>query len=148
MTKNEPLLVAVDAEGGLINRLKPSMGFADIDSAQDLGKEDGLVAVNEYWALAKQLRDLGFNVNFAPVIDININPKNPVIGGLERSYSSNPQTVADYAKGIRGRAPRFWNFDIFKAFSRPRKLGFRQPLGSARHHPNHMKMKSLIPTKN
>ncbi len=98
--KNEPLLVAVDAEGGLINRLKPSMGFADIDSAQDLGKEDGLVAVNEYWALAKQLRDLGFNVNFAPVIDININPKNPVIGGLERSYSSNPQTVADYAKAF------------------------------------------------
>lgn len=98
--KNEPLLVAVDAEGGLINRLKPSMGFADIDSAQNLGKRDGLVAVNKYWTLAKQLRDLGFNVNFAPVIDVNVNPKNPVIGKLERSYSSKPQTVADYAKAF------------------------------------------------
>ena len=97
---NEPLLVAVDAEGGLINRLKPSMGFAEIDSAQDLGKQDGSVALEEYWTLAKQLAGLGFNVNFAPVVDININPENPVIGGLERSYSDNPRTVADYARAF------------------------------------------------
>lgn len=98
--KNEPLMVAVDAEGGMINRLKSSMGFAEIDSAQNLGKRDGLVAVSEYWTLAKQLRDLGININFAPVVDINVNPKNPVIGGLERSYSQKPQVVADYAKAF------------------------------------------------
>ena len=98
--KNEPLLVAVDAEGGLINRLKPSMGFADIDSAQSLGKKNGITAVREYWTLAKQLADLGFNVNFGPVVDLNLNPKNPIIGGLERSYSGNPRAVADYARAF------------------------------------------------
>jgi len=98
--KNETLLVAVDAEGGLINRLKPSMGFAKIDSAQDLGEEDGLVAVEEYWILAKELSELGFNINFAPVVDLNLNPENPVIGGLERSYSDDPRVVAGYARAF------------------------------------------------
>jgi len=98
--KNETLLVAVDAEGGLINRLKPSMGFAKINSAQDLGKEDGLVAVEEYWTLAKELSELGFNINFAPVVDLNLNPENPVIGGLERSYSDDPRVVAGYARAF------------------------------------------------
>ena len=98
--KNEPLLAAVDAEGGMINRLKPSMGFAEIDSAQNLGDKNGIVAISEYWTLAKQLAELGFNVNFAPVVDLNINPKNPVIGGLERSFSDNPKTAADYARAF------------------------------------------------
>lgn len=98
--KNEPLLVAVDAEGGLINRLKPSMGFAEIDSAQSLAKKGGLAAINDYWTLARQLADLGFSINFAPVVDLNLNPENPVIGGLERSYSANPEIVAGYARTL------------------------------------------------
>ena len=96
--KNETLLVAVDAEGGLINRLKPAMGFAEIDSAQSLAKKGGLAAINDYWTLAQQLADLGFNINFAPVVDLNLNPENPIIGGLERSYSSDPEIVAGYAR--------------------------------------------------
>lgn len=93
------LLVAVDAEGGLINRLKPSLGFIDVPSAKNLG-QDPAAAINDYWNLAKELADLGFNVNFAPVVDLDINPENPVIGALERSYSAEPQAVATLARAL------------------------------------------------
>lgn len=98
-SKELPLLVAVDAEGGLINRLKPSLGFINIPSAKTLG-QDPATAINSYWELARELDDLGFNVNFAPVIDLDTNPDNPVIGGLERSYSADPQTVATLARSM------------------------------------------------
>lgn len=96
-SKTEPLLVAVDAEGGLVNRLKPSLGFIDVPSAKALG-QDPAAAINSYWNLAKELNNLGFNVNFAPVVDLDVNSENPVIGSLERSYSADPQTVATLAQ--------------------------------------------------
>lgn len=51
-----------------------------------------------YNALAKTLKDGGINCNFAPVVDLAINPKNRVIVGLKRSYSSEPKEVIKYAK--------------------------------------------------
>lgn len=99
-SNGQPLLVAVDAEGGRVNRLKPEFGFAQIPSAQSLEKLDGSMALENYWDLAKQLADLGFNVNFAPVVDLNLNPQNPVIGGLERSYSKKPAIVSTLAKSM------------------------------------------------
>lgn len=96
--KNEPLLVALDAEGGAINRLKPSMGFSEIESARSLAEKGELETINNYWTLAKQLADLGFNINFAPVVDLNLDPKNPIIGKLERSYSEDPEIAAGYAR--------------------------------------------------
>jgi beta-N-acetylhexosaminidase len=47
---------------------------------------------------AHELADLGFNVNFGPVVDLNINPTNPAIGRLGRSYSADPQKVTEYAR--------------------------------------------------
>ena len=96
-SSKSPLLVAVDAEGGFINRLKPSMGFLYVPSAQELGQNPG-PAMEDYWNLAQELATLGFNINFAPVVDLDINPENPVIGALERSYSSDPAVVANLAK--------------------------------------------------
>jgi beta-N-acetylhexosaminidase len=46
---------------------------------------------------ARELAGLGFNVNFGPVIDLNINPANPAIGRLGRSFSADPDTVIEYA---------------------------------------------------
>jgi beta-N-acetylhexosaminidase len=88
-----PLLVAVDAEGGRINRLKAKYGFVDIPSAQALGREDPSECRSHYSRLAQQLRDLGINLNLAPVVDLNLNPKNPVIGALERSFSADAGVV-------------------------------------------------------
>lgn len=96
----EPLLVAIDAEGGFVNRLKPSLGFTDIPSAQKIGEKGTAAALESYWILAKQLSELGFNINFGPVVDVNINPKNPVIGGLERSYSRDPEKIAPLARAF------------------------------------------------
>lgn len=92
-----PLLISMDYEGGKVSRLREACGFPATLSAQHLSKE-GLLAVQ---AQAKQmagvLRDLGINLNFAPVVDVNLNPFNPVIAKLERSFSNQPDTVANYA---------------------------------------------------
>lgn len=96
--RNEPLLVAVDAEGGIVNRLKPSMGFIPVPSAKEAGGGDANRAMESYWSLARELSEIGFNVNFAPVVDVDVNPENPVIGGLERSFSGDPQKVIAFAR--------------------------------------------------
>lgn len=86
-----PLFIAVDAEGGLVNRLKPKYGFLDIESPKEMAKNNSVG--KEATKLAAELKDLGFNFDFAPVVDVDINPQNPVIGGLERSFSSDYNEV-------------------------------------------------------
>jgi beta-N-acetylhexosaminidase len=93
-----PLFIAVDAEGGTINRLKAKYGFVDFPSAQKLGTQDNLLKTKQVAEdLGKELHQLGFNLDFAPVVDVNINTQNPIIGRLERSFSSDPQKVIDQA---------------------------------------------------
>jgi len=88
-----PLLVAVDAEGGNVNRLKPEYGFSNIVSAKEMGKSIE-TTTKESKKLATELKELGFNMNLAPVVDVDINPNNPIIGKLDRSFSSDPEKVA------------------------------------------------------
>lgn len=93
-----PLLIAVDAEGGRVNRLKEEYGFPlHVPSAQEMGEKGPAETKKIALKIAGQLAELGFNVNFAPVVDVNINPDNPVIGGIERSFSSDPEKVIDHA---------------------------------------------------
>lgn len=92
-----PLLVSVDVEGGNINRLKPEYGFVDVASAQEMGEMGASFTAQESQKLAEELKDLGFNMNFAPVVDLNLNPDNPVIGKLGRSFSANPEKVSEFA---------------------------------------------------
>lgn len=94
---NSSIFIAVDAEGGYVNRLKEQYGFINIESAQTLGQKNPLSTLTASQALGKQLYDLGFNMNFAPVVDVNINPENPVIGYLERSFSEDPLKATIYA---------------------------------------------------
>jgi beta-N-acetylhexosaminidase len=54
-------------------------------------------ARSEYKKLAQELAATGFNMNLAPVVDLNINKSNPIIGMLNRSFSDNPETVSRYA---------------------------------------------------
>ena len=98
---NTPLFIAVDAEGGLVNRLKEKYGFIAVPSPQKLGEQNDLEHTKKIAdELALQLSDLGFNVNFAPVVDVNINPENPVIGKIERSFSKNPDKVIEQANAF------------------------------------------------
>ena len=93
-----PLFIAVDAEGGNVNRLKEKYGFISVRSAQEMGEKDNPIETKKIAAgLAFQLVDLGFNINFAPVVDVNVNPENLVIGKIERSFSGNPEKVTEQA---------------------------------------------------
>lgn len=93
-----PLLVSIDEEGGIVNRLKPKYGFDDPPSAQQLGEWDN-TDTTYYYArrIADNLKSLGINLNYAPVVDLNINPKNPIIGGIGRSFSADYMEVVEHA---------------------------------------------------
>ena len=96
---NTPLFVAVDAEGGNVNRLKQKYGFLPIVSAEKMGQDKTLqTTYKESTELAGELKSLGFNMNLAPVVDLNINTKNSIIGALDRSFSSKPEEVIDFLK--------------------------------------------------
>ena len=91
-----PLLIAMDAEWGAAMRLDSTFAFpwnmtlgAVQDSAllQDIGQQMG-----------KQLKGLGVHINFAPVLDINTNPDNPIIGN--RSFGEDPARVSQNARFV------------------------------------------------
>ena len=97
----DTLLVAVDQEGGRVARLKEKYGFPPTVSQQWLGTADDPELTYEYASkTAVTLKDMGINLNLAPVVDVNVNPDNPVIGGLERSFSSDPEKVAVHAAEV------------------------------------------------
>ncbi len=94
-----PLLVAVDYEGGRISRLKEKFDFPSTYSAQYFGEKNDLdLTFRHAEHMAKLLNTLGINLNLAPVVDLNTNPNNPIIGKLERSYSENPDIVTSHAE--------------------------------------------------
>src|SRR3989344_5490391 len=91
-----PLLVSIDYEGGYVNRLKEQYGFPKTLSAADIGLGTKEQAIQYADQMAMTLQQIGINLNLAPVVDVNVNPDNPVIGKLRRSFSSDPQKVIDY----------------------------------------------------
>lgn len=95
------LLMTIDQEGGIVTRLQSG---TDMPGNMALGAtRSPEVARNVGNAIGKELASLGINMNFAPVMDVNNNPDNPVIG--VRSFSEDPQLVADlgvaYTKGLQ-----------------------------------------------
>lgn len=97
---NSGLLLAIDMEGGWVDRLSPSQGFKHrVLLAKALGELNKPQFTYEYaQELATLLAEYGFNMNFAPVVDLNVNPVSPSIGGLGRSYSKDPMIVSIHAK--------------------------------------------------
>lgn len=93
-----PYFIAIDAEGGYVNRLKEKYGFGvKVPTARTLGGQSpehtGAIADD----LAQQLADLGINWNLAPVVDVDIDPTSPAIGKWERAFSADPAVVAAHA---------------------------------------------------
>lgn len=90
-----PIFVAIDQEGGKVNRLKEKYGFTRSVTAQEMGKAQSLDTVRFYAeATAATLAGLGINVNFAPVVDLGVNKENTVIYKVGRAFSANPDSVA------------------------------------------------------
>lgn len=92
-----PLFVAVDQEGGRVRRFREDRGFAPAPSAKAMGQGSFDQTRLEGERTGKLLADLGVNLNFAPVADVDVNPQSPAIGALERSFSADPDLVALHA---------------------------------------------------
>lgn len=89
-----PLFIAVDEEGGRVSRIgkNPKMHSTRLPSSEIIGLAgDPTLAYEAGVVLGAELSSLGFNMNFAPVADVNTNPQNPVIGS--RSFGSDPNWV-------------------------------------------------------
>nr|WP_255550379.1 beta-N-acetylhexosaminidase [Sporosarcina sp. E16_3] len=86
-----PLFISVDEEGGRVSRLPA--GLPKLPPSAEIGKlNDESVSYLAGAYLAVVLSEFGYNINFAPVLDVNSNPRNPVIG--DRSFGSDPYQVA------------------------------------------------------
>jgi len=96
-----PLLVAVDQEGGQVARLKKKHGFPATITAQSLGDlDDPGETRRQAESIAAVLAEAGINLNFAPLVDLNVNPTNPIIGRYQRSFSADPDTVSRHALAV------------------------------------------------
>lgn len=94
---NVPLIISTDQENGIVRRLKT--GVTTFPGSMLLGAIDDTDATAQVsHATAKELRALGVNMNLAPVVDVNNNPANPVIG--VRSFGEKPQHVAKHERAF------------------------------------------------
>jgi beta-N-acetylhexosaminidase len=88
-----PLLVCIDQEGGRVARLRAPQGFTELPPMRALGDAgDEVLAREAGLLLGSELRAVGIDQDFAPVVDVDTNPANPVIG--DRSLSRDPEVVA------------------------------------------------------
>ena len=97
-----PPFIAIDAEGGSVHRLPPP--FTHFPAAAAIGaRHDVQLAYRAGRASALELALAGINLNFAPVLDVNSNPNNPIIG--ERAFGATPAAVSAmslaWARGLR-----------------------------------------------
>lgn len=90
--EREEVIVSIDHEGGGV--LRPPAPITPFAYAREWPRQAGDVGK----AMGIELRSLGFNVNFAPVVDVNSNPANPVIG--QRSFGTTPQDVVPAARAF------------------------------------------------
>lgn len=88
------LLIGIDQEGGAVNRLKEQYGFPSFASAEKSAQQGDAAVRAVATSTAKTLNELGINLNFAPCVDVNVNPQCPIIGKLGRSFSSDTARVA------------------------------------------------------
>lgn len=94
---DQPLFIGIDQEGGRVCRLKERDGFAGCESAAALGRETAAVVGERAATVAAMLANCGVNLNFAPVVDLDLNPANPIISGYERSFGGDAAAVATCA---------------------------------------------------
>ncbi|MHB8810058.1 MAG: glycoside hydrolase family 3 N-terminal domain-containing protein [Desulfobulbaceae bacterium] len=93
-----PLFIAVDQEGGRVCRLKEEDGFPPTLPAKLLGDGDEPDRTRGHAErLAANLAACGINMNMAPVVDLDLNPANPIIGRFQRSYGSEAGQVVRHA---------------------------------------------------
>jgi len=93
-----PLFISIDQEGGLVNRLKTDYGFPQTISHADMAALNDDAASQAAHVIAATLADCHINLNFAPCVDLAVNPQNPIIALKQRSFSAQPETVSRFAE--------------------------------------------------
>lgn len=93
-----PLLIAIDYEGGTVYT-PVTLGFPYLPTNMLLAAANNpMDTTTLFYIVATELKNAGVHINFAPVIDVNINPSNPIIG--VRSFGSNTQIVSDMGLAV------------------------------------------------
>jgi len=96
--KNPSLFFSIDQEGGRVERTENIHNGKKYLSAKYAYEKGIDFLARQTSDIASELKDFGINMNFAPVLDVNTNSKNPVIG--ERAFSAEPEDVAKAAKAV------------------------------------------------
>ena len=103
-----PLFLAVDEEGGTVARVasNPAMGVQNVGNMSEIGAtKDPDLAYTAGSTIGQYLRELGFNLDFAPDADVLTNPENTVVA--KRSFGSDPELVSEmslaYLEGLQGQ---------------------------------------------
>ncbi len=92
------LLIAVDQEGGKVNRFRQEKGFPITLSAAELGSmADIQTTVASARQTSRMLRAAGVNLNLSPVVDLNVNKDNPIIGCFGRRFRQQPDGCCPHA---------------------------------------------------
>lgn len=94
LAPDRELIVAIDQEGGLVTRLSPKWGFPAASSQAAIGEQSDAAVRTWAQGIVTTLSAVGINLNFAPVVDLNVNPTSPAIGALDRAFSADPVLVA------------------------------------------------------
>lgn len=111
-----PLFIAVDQEGGQVQRLKPEHGFTRWPYPEDMTLMSEATVEKIGLELGGELRSVGINLDFAPCVDVNVNPRSPVIGMIGRSFSQEPQIVVQKARAFIEGLNRAGIIGCFKHF--------------------------------
>ena len=112
-----PLFIGVDEEGGSVARLANHPGFdlPQYESAGAVGAAGDPENAREMGrVIGSYLNEYGFNLDFAPVADVNTNPQNPVIG--DRAFSSQPRQAAQMASAMAEGLTQEGIIPVFKHF--------------------------------
>jgi beta-N-acetylhexosaminidase len=92
-----PPFITLDQEGGAVQRLTLAVGFKEVPAAETLAANNSPKEAEAVYAgMAKGIAELGFTVNFGPVADLKLNPKNQVIAKFGRAYGKDPAIVTAY----------------------------------------------------
>ena len=93
----QKLLISIDQEGGIVQRLKKEDGFVDTLRASEVALKGESFAKQTYKLLANDLKESGINTDFAPVVDLAINKENKVIVTRGRSFGQSSNEVIKYS---------------------------------------------------
>ena len=93
----QKLLISIDQEGGIVQRLKSADGFVNTPKASEVALKGENFAKQSYALLAKDLKESGINTDFAPVVDLAINKENKVIVTRGRSFGESSKEVIKYS---------------------------------------------------